>query len=1266
VAGLAGKPVGYLIAPILGWTGEGNVVRVSAEVGAYPGSVVPDDANRGLLLPLQSGQIDDDSENRFVRILDAGGSEGAAWIWRYQSETGTDWRGVDDVRYLTGFHAPTTQVPPGSDDCSICYSSAFRRVVFVAVDSTTNAATGPHTVYVWTQDLDVDGPTDWTSRGSFDLEGAATSSGTPGGRRIAPDYCNTRMVELGDGTLALVVRVFAPASFTLYYDYDVYHSTDGGVSWEKVADAILAPYRDLANFVLGSRSEVQFSLARSGDLLRLSWVGAGGLIYSAESSDRGVSWSAIPDASPISLFDNGDPSNPYVFDVTDVDGRGRFLLVGVVSATEIERFPASAGAPFGTVTVGQFTMIGEPKAVLCTQALGWVWIFVEVAGLLGSNAWWMARARFEESTVVGDEFEKLDSAIINDKSQWVLTRGAVVWTGDRFVFAGGNKTAATGAEIDLPTSFTATLGWSKRPIGILDYGSDWSNDSDFGGTSVPLAPGAYLPLWERQWTARQGEPGAGGGLYVLTSGGTSSATLNMNGMVIGSSTLLGRRFYTYSDATGSYPWGGHLTGLPRAFASCFEFVTGVADGSPRAPLVGEYGVEIRAPNAASSAYTEIRIRIYGTTIDVVDKLSGSTVASLTLATATTAGAMTRIRWWQNVGGGFQGQLAILDALAPDADWIVSPVATLTTSAVAPIENRLVFGNLGNTNPTAIETRWREVSWNGRDSLRQSTPSNYGFTGQTGQVNPDDLLGFAARSGYEVEVEEGLSIALAGAGGAQGDQFRAEVAHTHAGENIIAADSPRIGWRVPAPTNQLSSPSEFAGSEWTKNVGTGGNIVSDNSQTAPDGTVTASEVQYSRATGGVVTYLRALGEDQSPEASFAPTPRRGWTFSIWVRNRSGFPVDIGIRVSDGSNSNVRTIASGSGWERLRFNVPENGTTGAPSGRFDIILPSYSGGSLVVLDLWKAKLTADPEIVLAYSSEQTVGQVMEASAVAVFGCNARRLAIDTDDVSDFSSPSTATILDLARYGSESTPFGSSSTVGRGVSFSPALTQVVDREVSGQYLYAENGEGSLRAARITRYRDLGSTSIAHLDGLTGTDASVFVGSNEPSDSFAVYGESGAANTSTSLLDSFVRIRIVEQEAPFGEEDFRIGSIVLGVRKDFGVPLEWSYTDNKQPNLTSYRTRSAVSWRYREGPPQRTYTSRFVGDTSQRWRDELRFLLDEIEYEVRPVAVVFDEDRANETAILGRVVSGSEKDNAAWFEDSGGVKRTAGDQSITIVEEV
>jgi hypothetical protein len=147
-------------------------------------------------------------------------------------------------------------------------------------------------------------------------------------------------------------------------------------------------------------------------------------------------------------------------------------------------------------------------------------------------------------------------------------------------------------------------------------------------------------------------------------------------------------------------------------------------------------------------------------------------------------------------------------------------------------------------------------------------------------------------------------------------------------------------------------------------------------------------------------------------------------------------------------------------------------------------------------------------------------------------------------------------------------------------------------------------------------------------------------------------------------MRIRL--QDTDTAEGYHQIGTIVPGSKHEVEVPLDWSRTDNEQPNVTQVRTRGAVQWYYQEGPPQRTFTARMVGDASQQMRAKLRGLLRSIGYELRPIAWVFDDERPVETAVLVRSVGGSQLDQAGFFRDSNDVIRAAGDLSFTLVEEV
>ena len=166
---------------------------------------------------------------------------------------------------------------------------------------------------------------------------------------------------------------------------------------------------------------------------------------------------------------------------------------------------------------------------------------------------------------------------------------------------------------------------------------------------------------------------------------------------------------------------------------------------------------------------------------------------------------------------------------------------------------------------------------------------------------------------------------------------------------------------------------------------------------------------------------------------------------------------------------------------------------------------------------------------------------------------------------------------------------------------------------------------------------------------------------DTFDVYMTSAVARNPSKAVQRYMRIRMSE---PTPEDDHRLGHLVIGLALDFDVPLDWSHTDNEQPNDTMYRTRGGTTWGFKEGPPQKVITGRIVGDVSE-WRKTFRGLLRQIGYEVRPIALVQDDTNEDATLTLVRLKSGSQHDNAGWdFDTVSGEWFPLGDQSVTFEE--
>jgi hypothetical protein len=175
---------------------------------------------------------------------------------------------------------------------------------------------------------------------------------------------------------------------------------------------------------------------------------------------------------------------------------------------------------------------------------------------------------------------------------------------------------------------------------------------------------------------------------------------------------------------------------------------------------------------------------------------------------------------------------------------------------------------------------------------------------------------------------------------------------------------------------------------------------------------------------------------------------------------------------------------------------------------------------------------------------------------------------------------------------------------------------------------------------------------------------------------------DSSPQLIARYIEITGDNEVRRAVDQYLEIGTLVIGTAFDLPVPFEWTMTNNEQPNITNYKTKGGLAWSFVEGPPQRTFTNRIVGDVHDRERESIRQLLrSHTQYEHKPVVLVFNDEETNiesphtdpENVILGRVTSGSSLANAAWYKrvkvnssSSTEVWRMAGDLAITIEEEV
>lgn len=201
---------------------------------------------------------------------------------------------------------------------------------------------------------------------------------------------------------------------------------------------------------------------------------------------------------------------------------------------------------------------------------------------------------------------------------------------------------------------------------------------------------------------------------------------------------------------------------------------------------------------------------------------------------------------------------------------------------------------------------------------------------------------------------------------------------------------------------------------------------------------------------------------------------------------------------------------------------------------------------------------------------------------------------------------------------------------------------------------------------------------DGWFQVDCEASVAFISPGSSVVLYGDRMAVKTSAFQRYRYFRLVFpdVVGQYPILDKDglrdagtptgtHRLGAVVPGFWQEFDVPIDWTHTNNEQPNSTEGRTKSGVSWVNTEGPPARTVTGRIVGDVDEFRRLLRRVLSKWSDYNRVPAGFILNGKNLNpDNAMLVRWQSGSQQDEAAWYLDDNGHWRTAGDIDLVLVE--
>lgn len=755
----AAKPGQYFIIPDQLLVGETNVVSVTSQAGPYPGVTGANADSLGRLLPVQAGAdvLTVSAQAVEYKLARAGGTDTAEFVWRREADGANDYIGVDDPRRFRWWNYPFSGGGISSDNCSLVYSKAFRVIVAIEINPSTNLVT------IARREIDADRYDVWDTSNSFTLEPEEIRTGGV----VAGEHGST-MIELPDGRLLMAVTI---VTFGTQIDFDLYTSADGGVSWARTARLIYftstASTLDLSEYDANN----SLRMAIAGEHIRLCWVddsGSPSVITSLHSKDRGATWKLL--TSTRNVDDNGDADDGAPYSIIGVDDQGLFLLAHVESGspTNVSRSFARGDGNWSTVAGSESIHPKDVYQIAAVRTPGYIYIFVYYTDIAVAtiDAWTILRQRrvLADADPVANPWQQFDSMFDAEGILYTAIRLDAVWADNEVFFYGGRKLASTGVEIGQGLGWYWG-GWTKRSLGLVTP-SESLDDSNKSLQAILWHPGC-------------GEPSVPvGSGWSKNTVATGVASLAMEDLTLTGTAAADEISYQIDLPNDIAAEAGGVIGM------VLRMDTGDSDGTAdnvACRIVGLNG-------GTFSVDISIRFQPGSSGVILYDNEAASTLATIAGVAVDTGatGANTEVRVWMQYDGStdVKCQIAVLNTSG--TDWIESSVVTLTKNLSPPANNRITFGHLGQVQATQMQSYWREV-W----VIDEYTGNQSGIA-RDGFAQERDLYGMQTTAEI-VGVEEGLQVSWAGSGGVEGDSYAGPIEHRHAAGNVVV-NSPRIDWR----------------------------------------------------------------------------------------------------------------------------------------------------------------------------------------------------------------------------------------------------------------------------------------------------------------------------------------------------------------------------------------------------------------------------------------------------------------------------------------
>lgn len=750
-----------------------DVITAASEYGPRLGFVVPADDVQGTMAATAFGEPDDDTaQDISFKIVKGGRAPVAEFAYRPDSE---EWRGYHSDLYEWGHHCPLPATHP--DGAVLLHSRVHRRVLVIS--------SGTSTVMVSYVDANArpGGQSDWT-----------TSTFTPD-NGLHQGGCALAGCELQDGSLLLGVRRATlnasnsdPES---QGDWDLYRSTDGGLTWSLLFENMLQYLGYRAN---DFTEAVVTRIAASGDWVRWIFVDDSTIVITAVSSDRGTSWEATADldTSDVGAILTDQNFDVFPCDLVAIDEAGTFLFVtdpnGGANQAQIWYATRSddwtASSKLSTVSI----IPGQPRNFVFVKDPYWLYLWVGGWGSGISGSWTLWRV-VRESAISGTwEGPWSDPHRLRGAVRLAPTQVQATWVGDRAAMLYYLQDTSGGTpyphETDRPVLFWLG-GWSSRPANVDFVRQDGAHESVHWDYSQGQPAGGVTSATQSQW------------VNTIASGGTHSWTVFSMAFESYNSgdTSMQRITIPTNDGRDPPQWDPD-SGELSYYRSVHRFVAewSMAVGATGNATATNVGVRIKMPSKAYPAGPawELMFRIGPVQTVVYDEARGFPLATLT--TITTEDTYRRYRFcvdpattpsnpygnlmWRRETGDTWEETARFDLGQP---YGASGITQFSAQ----------FGHLGHTPASTMFSWWRELHVFG-----ERFRTNYA---QSGGYDVDDYPGAPVSprprylgAGATGSDAPAVALGWGGGGAAKGDRYTHEMEHS-AGAAQIGLDSPRDSW-----------------------------------------------------------------------------------------------------------------------------------------------------------------------------------------------------------------------------------------------------------------------------------------------------------------------------------------------------------------------------------------------------------------------------------------------------------------------------------------